>query len=181
MLVKSASWCPDYRNPNCMSIRVRGASEGAGPAHTLPSPSRTHPKTTHRARQCVPQQALGSPGSPELEVRCPQVPHLGSNILTMLATSISPLSQCLTYASVRKKRQQVSMHTSLGSLPGRWQATACPWRAYLYRGGNPALDIPTNAHTALNCPLKVTLLSTLTGRFHICLFLERASNIPQIS
>lgn len=77
-----------------MSIHVRGAREGAGPAHTSPSSSRTCPKTTHRARQHVPKthtpQALGSPGF-GLVVSCPQVPHLGSNILTMLATSISPV------------------------------------------------------------------------------------------
>lgn len=79
---------------------------------------------------------------------------------------------------------------SLGLPPGREQAgsySAGDDKLQLalgeltsYRGENPALDIPPNAHTALNCPLKAAQLSTLTGRLHIHVCCWKESHMSQL-
>lgn len=90
-----------------------------------------------------------------------------------------------------RQSQQAGTHVPLSSLPGREQARSESPRQDKtqlalgelpsYETGNPAPDIPPNAHAALECPLKVVPLSPLVGLSpQRCVLLGRASHIPQL-
>lgn len=163
-----------------MSIPVRGAREGSGPAHTWPS--RTCPKTTHRARQRVTktlvcQQALGSPGSPEPVVSCPQAPHLGSNVLTMLVTSISPVTA--SHLRSGQIRETASEHGHVTWLTSRKMAShSLPLERLPLRGRKSSPGYPTKCSHCSQLPTESNPAQHSDWASpHKCLLLERASNI----
>lgn len=99
---------PDYMNTNYMSIQVWGQGKGQV-HHTLHLLGPAQRPSTERGSMppwyCVHEQVLGSPG----QCQRPKVPCLGSNMLTMLATSVSLLLQFLTYSCIRWERASKHM------------------------------------------------------------------------
>lgn len=167
-----------------------GAREGPGTAHT--SPSRTCPKTTHRARQHVTKTLCMSTGCKESKVPCARgsssrLKHLDYvGYLNFSSVIISHFwggqmreraseHACVTWFTTRERAGRALQCR-------RWQATTRPWRAYLLQGRKSSTGHPTKcSHCSQLSAESSSAQHSDWASPHTCLLLERVSYVSTIT